>query len=201
MIPTVAHARRHLATPDALVIPAAAKVWAQVVSLPPQPEPIIAPAAASPDDPRASRWSGYDGMRPPEVKKYTSVRLDRVAYRALSEPFPVFGFDFDAPLDDPASTAEYSRECDLAIEASETGTVNAVVFWFADAESRRGAGRAGGRVYLPAMTERCHAKEGTRCWNEALQFVEPAAVTEGKPFTIRAAHSPTRVFFRGVTGG
>jgi len=202
VIPTVAHARRHLATPDALVIPAAAKVWAQVVSLPPQPEPIIAPASAIPDDPRASRWSGYDGMRPPEVKKYTSVRLDRVAYRALSEPFPVFGFDFDAPLDDPASTAEYSRECDLAIEASETGTVNAVVFWFTLTLNRGEAWDAPADVCTyPAMTERCHAKEGTRCWNEALQFVEPAAVTEGKPFTIRAAHSPTRVFFRGVTGG
>ena len=77
-----------------------------------------------------------------------------------------------------------------------------MVFWFTLTLNRGEAWDAPADVCTyPAMTERCHAKEGTRCWNEALQFVEPAAVTEGKPFTIRAAHSPTRVFFRGVTGG
>jgi type II protein arginine methyltransferase len=45
-----------------------------------------------------------------EVKKYTSLRLDRVKFTPLTAPFPVFGFDFDLPLDDPASTAgAYTR--------------------------------------------------------------------------------------------
>ena len=131
VIPTVAHARRELAAPNALVIPAAAKVWAMVVSMPPQPEPLIMPASSMPsDDAAARRWHAYDTMRPPEVKKYTSLRLDRVKFTPLTAPFPVFGFDFDLPLDDPASTAEYSREADVRVDATATGTANAVVFWF-----------------------------------------------------------------------
>ena len=199
VIPTVAHARRELAAPGALVVPAAAKVYAMVVSMPPQPEPIVMPASSTPVGGGASRWSAYDTLRPPEVKKYTSVRADRVKFTPLSAPFEVFGFDFDAPLDDPASMADYSRESDVVVDATSSGTANAVVFWFTLTLNRPTEEDAPADLCTyPAMTATCGAVESSRCWNEALQFLTPASVEAGKSFVLKAAHSPTRVFFRDI---
>ena len=199
VIPTVAHARRELAVPNALIIPAAAKVWAMVVAMPSQPEPIIMPARSTPEGCAAQRWHAYDTMRPPEVKKYTSLRLDRVQFTPLTAPFPVFAFDFDAPLDHPSSTAEYSREQDIAVDAIATGTANAVVFWFTLTLTRNGGDTTPADICTyPAMTQQCDATGSSRCWNEACQFVEPVDVETGKAFTVQAAHNPTRVFFRNI---
>jgi type II protein arginine methyltransferase len=199
VIPTVAHARRELAVPNALVIPAAAKVWAMVVAMPSQPEPIIMPATSTPKNCAAQRWHAYDTMRPPEMKKYTSLRLDRIKFTPLTAPFPVFGFDFDAPLDDPASAADYSREQDIQVNATATGTANAVVFWFTLTLNRNEDETTPADICTyPAMAEQCNAAESSRCWNEACQFVEPADLETGKAFTLQAAHNPTRVFFRNI---
>lgn len=199
VIPTVAHARRELAVPDALVIPAAAKVWAMVVAMPSQPEPIIMPASSTPKNCAAQRWHAYDTMRPPEVKKYTSLRLDRIKFTPLTAPFPVFSFDFDAPLDDPSSEAEYSREQDIQVDAIATGTANAVVFWFTLTLNRKEDETTPADICTyPAMAKYCNATESSRCWNEACQFIEPADVEMGKSFTLQAAHNPTRVFFRNI---
>ena len=197
VIPTVAHARRNLAVPGARVIPAAAKVWAQVLHIPFQPEPIVRQAAAAVNI-GAARWAGYDTMRPPQVKSYTSLRLDRVAHVALTEPFPVFGFDFDADLNDPSSTAEYCRETVLSATAVHEGTANAVVFWFTLTLNRGEDDAHADICTYPAMAERCGAKESSRCWNEAVQFVESVAVRSGETLSIKAAHGPTRVSFSDV---
>ena len=197
VIPTVAHARRNLAAPGARVIPAAAKVWAQVVNIPFQPEPVVRPAAAAVDV-EGARWAGYDTMRPPQVKNYTSVRLDRVAHVALTEPFPVFGFDFDADLDDPSSSAEYCRETVLNATATREGTANAVVFWFTLTLNRGEDDAIADICTYPAMAERCGAKESSRCWNEAVQFVQSFAVRSGETLSVKAVHGPTRVCFSDV---
>jgi len=197
VIPTVAHARRNLAAPGARVIPAAAKVWAQVVNIPFQPEPVVRPAAAAVDV-EGARWAGYDTMRPPQVKNYTSVRLDRVAHVALTEPFPVFGFDFDADLDDPSSSAEYCRETVLNATATREGTANAVVFWFTLTLNRGEDDAIADICTYPAMAERCGAKESSRCWNEAVQFVQSFAVRSGETLSVKAVHGPTRVSFSDV---
>ena len=197
VIPTVAHARRNLAAPGARVIPAAAKVWAQVVNIPFQPEPVVRLAAAAVDV-EGARWAGYDTMRPPQVKNYTSVRLDRVAHVALTEPFPVFGFDFDADLDDPSSSAEYCRETVLNATATREGTANAVVFWFTLTLNRGEDDAIADICTYPAMAERCGAKESSRCWNEAVQFVQSFAVRSGETLSVNAAHGPTRVSFSDV---
>ncbi len=200
VIPTVAHARRELATPNALVIPAAAKVWAMVVNMPPQAEPIIMPSSSSPEDSPARRWAAYDTLRPPEVKKYTSVRLDRVKFMPLTAPFPVFGFDFDAPLDDPSSVADYCREQAVQVNSIAAGCANAVVFWFTLTLNRSGEtdGLADICTY-PAMTEKCGASGSSRCWNQALQFVKPIIVgRSGTTLTVPCAHSPTRMKFGDI---
>ncbi len=197
VIPTVAHARRDLAVSGARVIPAAAKVWAQVVHIPFQPEPLIRPAAAA-GDAEGGRWAGYDTMRPPQVKNYTSVRLDRVAHVPLTEPFPVFGFDFDADLDDPSSTAEYSRETVLTTTAKTGGIANAVVFWFTLTLNRGGDDSLADICTYPVMAERCGAKESSRCWNEAVQFVDSVEVGTGATISLTAKHTPTRISFGEV---
>lgn len=199
VIPTVAHARRELAAPNALVIPAAAKVWAMVVTMPSQPEPILMPASSTPKNCAAQSWHAYDTMRPPEVKKYSSLRLDRIEFTPLTAPFPVFGFDFDAPLDDPSSAADYSREQDIHVNAVATGTANAVVFWFTLTLNRNEEETTPADICTyPAMTKHCNATESSRCWNEACQFIEPVDLETGKTFMLQAAHNPTRVFFRNI---
>ena len=50
----------------------------------------------------------------------------------------------------------------------------------------------------PAMAAQCGAPESSRCWNQAIQFMEPAELAAGKAFTLQAAHNPTRVFFRSI---
>lgn len=199
VIPTVAHARRELAAPNAMVIPAAAKVWAMVVHMPPQAEPIIMPSSSAPNDSPARRWAAYDTLRPPEVKKYTSVRLDRVKFTPLTEPFPVFGFDFDAPLDDPSSAADFCREQDVQVNSIATGCANAVVFWFTLTLNRSEENGLADICTYPAMTEQCGAASSSRCWNEALQFVKPVFVeATGTTLTVPCAHSPTRVTFGDI---
>jgi len=197
VIPTMAHARRKLAAPGARVIPCAAKVWAQIAHVPFQPEPLVRPAAAA-GDVEGKRWAGYDTLRPSQVKNYTSIRLDRVAHVPLTEPFPVFGFDFDADLDDPSSTEEYSRETVLNATASREGVANAVVFWFTLTLNRGGDDTIADICTYPAMTELCGAKDSSRCWNEAVQFVESVAVRLGDTVSLKAAHGPTRISFSEV---
>ena len=137
-------------------------------------------------------------MRPPQVKNYTSVRLDRVAHVPLTEPFPVFGFDFDADLDDPSSTAEYSRETVLTTTAKTGGIANAVVFWFTLTLNRGGDDSLADICTYPVMAERCGAKESSRCWNEAVQFVDSVEVRTGATISLTAKHTPTRISFGEV---
>ncbi|KAK3260447.1 hypothetical protein CYMTET_30593, partial [Cymbomonas tetramitiformis] len=208
VIPTVAHARRHLAVPGAMVIPAAATVYAMLVECPAQPEPLQMPAASfrrllldagsalAPLD-----LSALDHLWPANQRRYTHIRLDRLQHRALSDAFPVFGFDFDLPLEDPASAADYSRERQFEAQSTAGGWANAVVFWFTLTLVRD---ESGGRqmadicTYPPA-TQACNAKDSSRCWNQAIQFLpKPVKITPGASVSIKAFHSPTRVVFKDV---
>ena len=110
----------------------------------------------------------------------------------------MFGFDFDAYLDDPSSTAEYCRETVLNATATREGIANAVVFWFTLTLNRGEDDAIADICTYPAMAERCGAKESSRCWNEAVQFVESVAVRSGETLSVKAAHGPTRVSFSDV---
>jgi type II protein arginine methyltransferase len=127
------------------------------------------------------------------------VRLDRVKFTPLTEPFPVFGFDFDAPLDDPSSAADFCREQDVQVNSIATGCANAVVFWFTLTLNRSEENGLADICTYPAMTEQCGAASSSRCWNEALQFVKPVFVeATGTTLTVPCAHSPTRVTFGDI---
>ena len=126
--------------------------------------------------------------------------------------------------DDPSSAC-YSRERpDLQVPATASGLANAVGFWFtvqllppwlsAAASGREddahdgtthGPGLAGGGgssgqadfCTYPGLAQVCGAAGGTRCWQQALQFLPDGArgVREGEMVHLSARHSPTRVSF------
>jgi len=73
-----------------------------------------------------------------------------------------FTLEFDADLDDPSSTAEYSREAILNATATTSGTANAVVFWFTLTLNRGGDDSVADICTYPAMAQRCGAKESSR---------------------------------------
>merc|ERR1719382_843082 len=97
--------------------------------VPPQPEPVPVPAESASvgastraRTPWGFGWTSYDELRPPEQKRYSSIRLDRVSHECRSAPFRALSFDFDALLHSAAATHR--------IVVTTSGIVNAVVFWF-----------------------------------------------------------------------
>lgn len=139
VIPTVAHARRTLCAPDAMVIPARASVVARLVHIPQQAAPLPAPSAAFAIEGRVESSldvNAYDALRPKTAAGYVSIRTPRIECISLSAPKSCLDFDFNAPLDgagggkDDPSSAEYSRRVSVPLVASRDGVANAVVFHF-----------------------------------------------------------------------
>lgn len=117
MLPTTRDALRRLVKPGAPVIPAAAQVIAQVVSLPHL-------RAVNPvREICGFDLSAFDKFR--NQSTHGNVRLDHEPYQALSEALPVLRIDFVQPPD----WVQPQRMTWTAPIATE-GQAQAVVFWF-----------------------------------------------------------------------
>jgi hypothetical protein len=120
----------------------------------------------------------------------------------------VFDFDFQRPLDDPASAPDFSRTKEVLLEATAEGTANAVAFWFtakllhdpgSDGPPEELCGAPGWAdiCSFPEEAEACGAKQGTRCWTQAVQFLsKPCRVDRGAQLCLQARHGPSRVGFK-----
>jgi len=104
----LAHAREHLLTPDAVFLPANARIRAMLVEY--RLDRILDIDATLLNPYRAS----------PGFVNVDSATLD---YRPLSAPFDVFNFDF-------ASAGPAPEEKWLELLATASGTAGAVLFWF-----------------------------------------------------------------------
>jgi type II protein arginine methyltransferase len=171
--------------------------------MPPQAEPLLVPAhAVAPGGaPGGLKLGAYDTLIDGGCSQYHSVRLAAVQHTPLSAPFEIFDFDFNAPLDDPASGEDYARVRELAVAASADGEANAVAFWFtthlltAELEAGGAGAPADFCSYAPAAAA-CGARDYVTCWSQALQYLpRPLACAAGASVALIASHSPTRVTF------
>lgn len=115
LLPALYHAKRHLARPDARVIPARATVWGVLIEWP---------------DPRANIPAGdVEGFDCRDIDVFRNAREPvafdwaRESHRVLSQPFALAALDFTDPVD-----LAPIRGHD--IEALEAGVAHAVVTWF-----------------------------------------------------------------------
>jgi len=110
----IAHAREHLLTPDAVIMPGRARVLAQLVD-----SPVLFRKN------NVGQHYGFDlsGFNELASMEYFDTRLRRHEHRLLSAPFEVFRFDFHR--DGPAP-----RRDRIEVPAVAAGTAHAVAFWF-----------------------------------------------------------------------
>jgi type II protein arginine methyltransferase len=104
----LAYAREHLLAEDARYLPAAARIRAMVIEY------------------RLDRiWDIDANLLNPYRASPAFINVDaaKLPYRALTEPFDVFAFDF-------ANACPASQEKELRLPAVAPGTAGAVLFWF-----------------------------------------------------------------------
>jgi type II protein arginine methyltransferase len=160
ILPTIAHAREHLLTPDARIVPGRARVLATLVESP----LLFRRNSVGP-------LYGFDLSAFNELAslEYFDSRLASHEHRLLCEPFEVFAFDFHRDGPAPASA-------ELVVTPTATGTCHAVVFWF--------------ELELVPGVELTNAPHAANThWKQAVQCL-PATVEvdAGRPLPLTAHH-------------
>jgi tetratricopeptide (TPR) repeat protein len=162
---TMADARARLLTPDAVIVPAAATVFAQ---------PIECAAIAA--ERLVTEASGFDvapfnALTP---RHYLQTDLTRYGWRPLGEPAEIFRFDFtcDAP---------YRDEATVRLTPLADGTAHAIALWFSldlDGETAIATG---------PMDPPTH-------WQQAVYAVNPPmALKQNEPVSLRARHNGRKI--------
>ena len=140
VLPTIEHARRHLLTPDAIVIPRAASAHGYLVGGEAVEAQVFAPQTSGFD------LSDFDLFAPSKV----GLHLDRIRHEALSEDFEIFAFDLTQ-----ASFPAERRE--LTVTAARPGRCVGVAQWLRlnlDAETtyeNRPTGEAGPNGWMHVL--------------------------------------------------
>ena len=173
VLPTLRHALRELATPDAAVIPARATVHAQLVEIP------VLHRVHPVRDVAGFDLSAFDRFRDPH--DYLDLDLGAWAHRALSAPFEVARFDFRALPD--AADDRAPRRVPLTVPVTAGGRVHAVAFWF--------------DLHLDGATTLSTAPgAGSVAWRQAVQFVDAGpTVRAGATLPVAALLGDTRIGF------
>lgn len=150
----LAYAREHLLSENARFIPAGARLRAMVIEY------------------RLERiWDIDAGLLNPfrYSPAYINVDADKLAHRALTEPFELFSFDF-SKADPTAQTLE------VRPVARSQGTAGAILFWF-DL-------RMDETTWLsndPRMASSLH-------WKQGLQFLPEVRISAGMELPLIARH-------------
>ncbi|HEY0172409.1 MAG TPA: 50S ribosomal protein L11 methyltransferase [Pyrinomonadaceae bacterium] len=166
IVPSITHARAHLLTEDARVIPRAASVHAMVVE-----------SSRLRGLNHVSRCAGFDVglMQQYRTPNYVPVRLAAFGYAPLTEPFEVFRFDFERELIRPARRR-------LSVPVTRDGVCHAVVFWF--------------DMRLDEEISISNEPGSTMHWEQAVQCLEDElAVRAGGSLLLTAEHDCSAVVF------
>lgn len=171
VLPYVRHARRTLCIPTPMVVPSRARIFAMPIQL--------ETASASGFDLReldAYRWSTW-------YEEFDLTGKQERCCTKLAEPQEVFLFDFCAEDVDTALPDSSKRT--LEFQALSSGNVTAVAFWFElqmvegfDANIETSAGTSNG------------------VWRQAIQWLDPVAVSKGATIEIEASHNSTRIRYQ-----
>ncbi|QKG23677.1 50S ribosomal protein L11 methyltransferase [Actinomadura verrucosospora] len=156
---TIAHAREHLLTPDAVILPARGRIIAQLI----ESEPLYRKN-------HVGKLYGFDlaPFNRLSTLEYFDSRLHRHEHRTLSEPVTVFEFDF-------ATADARPQRTELRIAPTAAGRMHAVAFWFE-------------MELLPGIVVD-NAPGHDSHWKQAIQCLpEPLHVQPGEPVVLDAAH-------------
>lgn len=167
IVATITHARANLLAEDARIIPRAATVYAALVESKRLRNLNCAQTAAGFDVSLINQYA---------TAGYLPVRLAAFDYVALTDPFPVFDFDFTGDAILPARKS-------IPVPVVRDGVGHCVVFWF--------------DMRLDEENSISNEPGSTTHWEQALQCL-PAEVPvwAGGTVMIEAEHDCTAVSFR-----
>ena len=164
VLPTLEHARRHLLTPDAQVIPCAAFALGYLVGGEAIEDHLFAPRSAGFD------LSEFDVFAPSKV----GLHLDRIRHDALSDDFEIFAFDLTQTLFPGERRA-------ITVKATRAGRCVGVAQWLRlimDAHT--------------TYENRPHEDAGSNGWMHVLyRFREPLELQPADEVRLVAGHSRT----------
>lgn len=115
MIPSMRHALSELAAPDARIIPQGAAVKAALIELPGLR--LVNPIGRI----EGFDLSPFDRFRNKSAGQPTELVAEE--HRFLSDPIPIYDFDFTRPIATP-------RERWAVLKATQAGTVHGIALWF-----------------------------------------------------------------------
>lgn len=170
IVPSITHARAHLLTEHARIIPRVAVVYAMVVE-----------SKRLRGLNYVNRCAGFDVglMQQYKTLNYFPVRLAAFEYAALTEPFEVFRFDFARELIRPARKK-------FVVPVTRDGACHAVVFWF--------------DMQLDEEISISNGPGSTTHWEQAVQCLEhETAVRAGETLQIWAEHDCASILFEQPT--
>jgi arginine Nomega-methyltransferase len=173
ILPTIAHAREHLLTDDAVILPSGGRVFAQLVE--------------SPSLHRKNHVGQLYGFDLTEFNQLSSIeyfdsRLRHHEHRMLSEPIEVFRFDFYRDTAEP-------RRAEFVVPLSASGTCHAVAFWFE-------------LDLAPGLSLNNSPNTPNTHWKQAIQCLPvPIGVRPDEPLLLDARHDGVNIHFTAVASG
>ncbi len=173
ILPTIAHARRHLLTDDAIIMPCSGRVFAQLVE---------SPSLFRKN--HVGRLYGFDFTEFNELSsiEYFDSRLRHHEHRRLSEPIEVFRFDFYRDDAEP-------RRAEFVVPPATAGVCHAVVFWFE-------------LELLPGISLTNSPETPNSHWKQAVQCLPvPIEVRPDEPLLLDARHDGVNIHFTAVASG
>lgn len=173
ILPTIAHAREHLLTDEAIILPGGGRVFAQLVE-----------STSLYDKNHVGRLYGFDLTEFNRLSsiEYFDSRIRHHEHRALSEPIEVFTFDFYRDTAEP-------RRAEFVVPPSASGTCHAVVFWFE-------------LDLLPGISMTNSPSTPNSHWKQAVQCLpSPIQVRPAEPLLLDARHDGVNIHVTAVASG
>lgn len=174
VIPSLRHATRHLAKPNAKIIPAAARVWGMLIEWP--DERTINPVREI----CGFDFQDFELFRNPNT--HVPFDAERETHSALTAPFEIARFDFRNPPD----FREGGHAETLTLAATKSGTAHAVAVWFElDLDDE---------ISISTREE-----TNLNHWHRTAQFLDQDLVVRaGQDCRIVVSRTDTRFFFEVV---
>ncbi len=163
----IKHAKEYLLKPAAQIIPARVRVMMMGI----ESQEIY-------DNYRVGTISGFDVRAFNEfgLQDYVGIHLDKMKYRAISKPTPVFDFDF--------SNLPGKQSISLDLDIVEGGFLHAIVYWFELSMDENTVVSSG-----PGLAK-------LSSWKQAVQVAESAELrSKGEKVALTADHDENAIWF------
>lgn len=164
---SIKHAKEHLLKADAQIIPAQVKVMASGI----ESQEIF-------NNYRVGETAGFDvrAFNEFSVQEYVGIHLDKMKYRLLSLPTPIFTFDFN--------NLPVNASIPIDLKILKEGTLHAIAYWF--------------ELYLDENTVLSSGPGLAQLssWKQAIQLAEdPDSYQAGDTVSLQAHHDESSIWF------